>query len=858
MSSNTCLNENLKPDIVGGHNITNRRAIFDQDDKNIIVSSNRQLFYYNVRTGEESGRASITSAELTPCEKIVACERLDTSLFIFTNKGRTFTWSLNERDWMNEIVLPINEGETLISCKMLSKRQYIYSILDNSTNEITLNYSMSRSERERPKSRQTINKCSYGGQTSFDLGCSVTHESPDKKMSNTERRLVYIHGPYVYTQELTIGKKMATTFKKHRISLDFTCVKANHKRVMLAAGDTLGRIYLYTGDFEAEKVNRTKLHWHQLPVNDLCFSSTGNSLFSVGGESGCVVIWDLTQNNIGEKRVVAGLGVPIRHLNCGNILNQLILSFEDNELRFFDTSDQSRHLRTFSKRVFDMYKKNDPRALRSEDVDLKDYHQESVGLLWHSKTDTVVTNGRIGCLQFYNPKTKLREHSLNFLKATPLSLEKEAVVIPSDITKATLSLDGNWIAFYETRESSESFPEVKIHIWQRSSTSNRWNWIQTGDRMHSSASIADLKFSPDGQFLISVSEDGTFQILFRVSLTNTRQMYAKGFCGNVPPKLPAMTTFSQDSSVMAMSLKNETTLIWMIVSPYKLVYECQLNQTDSELESNDVESDVNNSRPFQDVLGLHFGYHKPIQSLAPLCEVRSNSIKIWNILNPNETMEYRTEGCPDKDNPIKITSAAFDQCPGDSRSLDHFAVCTNRNLILIFKLQINPATKDLTPLLIVDGTLPFYDSTSHITYTHMCFLSNPILEIDENCHSDPEMTKLLNRLCLMNSRQELVSITDKLTLERQLASNSCNAIKTFDMTKLQEYFTKKVSTYSEETKNKSQTPNTILSEYLTEKQKRIRKRLEVQKMLRDLLIRIPSQNLPKMEILGPMILDKLI
>lgn len=858
VDNSTLLNLNLKPDIVGGYNIASQRAIFDRDDTNIIVASNRQLFYYDVKSYEQVGVAFVTSSKLLSDETITATDRLDNSLYVFTNHGRIFIWNLETRDWFNELMLPLEQNELLISCRMLSKRQYIYTILNAETQSTTINYSMSRSERERPKSRELIHECTSGVQNTYDIGCLVSPNNyapkSDKKLkdkSAKQRCLTYIHKNEVYFQTLGIFEKLNIEHKKRTSGINFTCVRANQSRPLVAAGDTLGRIYVYTGDFVKQKVNRSKLHWHTMPVNDICFSSTGQTLFSVGGESGCVVIWDLTQNNLGQKRVVAHLGMPIRYISCGNNHNQLIMSFEDNEIQFMDTNYRTNPLKTFTRRTMDMYTLNDYKALRL-DNNLNTDNKNAVGLLWHSKTDSVITNGKTGCLQFYSPKTKSKLECISFLKANILSLEKEARVVPSDITRATLTLDGNWIAFYETRDSDTSFPE--LHIWQRSSVFNRWNWVQTGERLHSSASIVDLKFSQDGQYLLSVSADGVFHILHRISLdpkSNNKQMYAKGFTGNVPEGLPSMGTFSHDSSVMAMSLKNNTCLIWMIEDPYKLVYECQLNQTESELDS-DVRKKSRGIYSSNDVLSLNFGCHRPSQSIAPLCEVRAQSIRVWNILNPQETMVYQVkERCLDDD---EFTAAAFDQSSDGVRLSDHYAVSTKRNLILLFKLEISQSTRHISPLIVIDGTLPF--SSPNTIYRNMCFLREPILDIDPQCHHEFQVINLLNRLCLMNNRQELVSITDKFTLERRWATNSCNEIRTFEISDLQAYFAKSVSTYQEEI-NALPKSDKLETGKITEKQRKIRNRLDIQKMLRSMFTRIPSHNLPKMEILGPMILDKL-
>lgn len=852
--------QNLKPVIVGGQDLTRCRAHFDLDDGSIVTASGRQLSYYSLESCEQTSQASIASSKLKIDENIVSSEKLDSTLYVFTSHGHVFLWNLETRDWINQLSLPLSDNETLISCKMLSKRQYIYAIKDNPSNETTLYYSMARSERERPKQRELIGHCSHGAQTSFDIGCVASTfdlnamDKMNREKEAKQRVVAFFKGSFIFFQHIGIGEKFYLEKSHQRIdNHHFTCVRANHTSPQVAGGDNLGRIYLYSGDFR-RRPNRTKLHWHSLPVNDLCFSSTGRTLFSVGGESGCVVEWDLAQNNIGSKNVIPRLGMPIRLINCSQNLNLLVLSFIDNEIQFMDTSRETRKLKTFTRRAYEMYTRGSKRKgpLSTEN---------SIGLQWHSKTDSIVTNSRPGRLQFYAPKKRSRLQMLNFLKTDILTLEREGKVTPSDITRAAFTIDGNWIAFYETRDQKDCFPDVKLHFWQRSTTTGRWGWIQTASRVHESASIVDLKFSPNGQYLISLCQNGTFHIFHRVCLDaksnsskfSTKQMYARGFTGQVPEHQPAMAAFSQDSTVLAISLKNDTTLLWMIVDAYKLVYELQLNQV---LITDEVMSNSNRPPKGHKVLGLHFGHHEP-QSIAPLCEVRSNAIRIWNILSPQEKVEYFPESTPDKTlDESQLIAAAFDQ-NRNSQTNGYFAVSAKNNIIYIFRMLIDTLDRRLTPIIAVDASPPTYGSSGPGYFTNMCFLNEPIVEIDEQCLADQGIVRLISRLCLMTNNQELMGITDKLTLERETSSNNCNQVKTVAKSDLLVYFEKSASIYDEETRAFRSNQKTD-SVAVTEKQRRIRNRLQAQKMLKELMMRVPSHNLPDMETLGPMILNRLI
>lgn len=868
----------VKADIIGGEDITSNRAVFDRDDKNIIVASNRQIIYFDLNNCESSGKAYISSNKLRDTEIIIACERYEDSLYLFTNYGKIFIWSLETRCWFHESSLPVSQNESLVSCKLFNKRQYVYTILDNEENKITINHSVSKSEREHPKERELIGKCSGGSQITFDIACFIDESNATTSPEDNQKQsfITYTSKSKLFFKGITNDGLSDNNFYQRIKEKHFTCVRANPTRPMVAGGDTLGRIYLYTGDFVKGKLNRTNLHWHSMPVNDLCYSSTGGTLFSVGGESGCVVIWNLTSNSIGQKRIVARLGMPIRFINCANNLNQLVLSFEDNEIQFLNTDDRTKSLRTLTRTTIEMFDQNDCKALRrpfqktqldnSEDRSTLESSspQRFMGLLWHSKSDTIVSNCRNGMIQFYSPRLRAKVLNLNILKNHVLSLEKESRVIPSELTRGAMTIDGNWLACYETRQTDDTFPVIKLHIWQRSLVTFHWSWVQTIDRLHASLDIADLKFSPDGRFLITMSEDGSFQILHRVVLdsrvddmSKAKQMYVKGYAGNVPKNLPTLAAFSHDSSVMAISLKNDTTLIWMIEDPYKLVYECQLNQI--ELDDNDRLSDKSSKALNQQVLGLNFGNHLETVKVAPICEVRSNGIRVWNVLNPQQNSRYSIFDTTMRtrrskfDEGLRLTAATFDLCSGqNNESPNYLAVSNKNNKVLVFKVDLAPASTNLSPMITVDASLPFVRQTPSI-YTHMCFLEKPVSEIDDACCSNPEAVKLLSRLCLYNLHQEIVSFTDKLTFERQQTSNSCNEIKTLEMNELNEYLSKRLSSFDEGLTNLND-----ITSLMTQKQRIIRNKQEVQKMLKDLLLRIPAHNLPQMQTLGPMILDKLI
>lgn len=120
-------------------------------------------------------------------------------------------------------------------------------------------------------------------------------------------------------------------------------------------------------------------HWHTLPVETICFSTSGTYFYS--GAAECVLVkWDQSNNNL--KKFLPRLPATIKHITVA----------KDNVLLAVSTTDNAVQIVSPQLNVVNIIQHL---ALGSD---------SSAGLIYDSRSRSLILNGIIGHAQFFSPK----------------------------------------------------------------------------------------------------------------------------------------------------------------------------------------------------------------------------------------------------------------------------------------------------------------------------------------------------------------------------------------------------------------------------------------------------------------------
>lgn len=123
-------------------------------------------------------------------------------------------------------------------------------------------------------------------------------------------------------------------------------------------------------------------------VTSICFTPSGANFYS-GGQEAVLVNWKVDQP--AERHYLPRMVSRISHIVVNPNNTQVAVSMVDNGVQIIGTEKK-------------VYENLQEFTYIADDKTGKD--KFPVGLLLNPRTNTVVLNGRTGCLQFYNTHTK--------------------------------------------------------------------------------------------------------------------------------------------------------------------------------------------------------------------------------------------------------------------------------------------------------------------------------------------------------------------------------------------------------------------------------------------------------------------
>ena len=596
------LDHSLMIQIIAGHNITQQKCLFSSDAKELLVPCGLSIHVFDVQTG--SLRLMIEAPSVAEDDQMtvdqifyIALDPIEPSTRVaaFTIKGIMY-------------ILDFKRGQCVMTCCLKPSKQQpgfrimfagifsrhgsgdcrIYFCNDRHAvfvREVTIVDEMKAPSPKKRKNQEN---------TTSRLNIMADYRKGEVRAAFGSRGefLAIIRGKNLYGCNLLSG----TRSYLHMSDIKFTSIASHPSEIVVATGNALGQIVIWRGFTESQNPCKSVYHWHPTPVCDMQFSSSGMQLYSVGTEA-VLVCWDLMTGN---KRFLPRLGQPIRYITCDRKHKLLAASQVDNTIQVFK-SDISKY-ESWHQEMHEMVR----------DTSVPDV----CCLQYHPQTDSFVTHGRPGHLQFYSVNQMKRVLDLDVVQRNFVPAEREKVITDVKVGLFALSSCGEWLVTYETRDDGINYPEDRIKFWAISSD-NKFSQENVVDFPHEKA-LTNIKFSPDSRLLITCSHDATFKIWQLMADTKSgRTTWMSNRSGSRNPFwIPTLVSFSSDSSLMTV-LFQSTLTFWTLSGDHFRHQEIVLSEEEIDTAT---------------VIGFQFGSGH----LSHLfLEVRGSTIRVWNISTLN-------------------------------------------------------------------------------------------------------------------------------------------------------------------------------------------------------------------------------
>ena len=357
-----------------------------------------------------------------------------------------------------------------------------------------------------------------------------------------------------------------------------TCIATCGPKNIIATGHENGQIMLWHGVEQwllssgSDAPRCQVLHWHAHAVSALCFSATGEELYS-GGEEGVLVTWEW---RTGKKDFIPRLGAPILSLAVPSEMAHVAVGTSDNCIRVFNVASFKEEW-TLRGPVISQ----DPRFLGSttESADPQFHCFVNVDPL----TRQLITNGYPGQLQGLSVPTKTLESRHEVAHFTRVSrtetytrIRVPSVVLAAHSPAVRISEDAVSLSRFrstvDVKHGEEMPQQYSLKFWASHSSSvsvgNQGGWKLRAqvDAPHPGARVTCMAWNPLPRTgarapgpLVTGASDGSMRV-WHCPATDNDRAWTCAYAVTYRSCAVGALAFSGDGSILAMAHRNVVSL----------------------------------------------------------------------------------------------------------------------------------------------------------------------------------------------------------------------------------------------------------------------------------------------------------